>query len=69
MRNGLCLYGAEGQMAPLGLCRTYSVANNAVVVVRQKQHGRQSNTTHLASRRSRQDRLLTNIKSNFRGIS
>ena len=35
------------------------VENNAAVVVRPKQHGRQSNTIDVASRRSRQDRILT----------
>ena len=44
---------------------TIFVENNADVVVRQKQHGRQSNTKHFASRRSRQDRLLTFFKTTF----
>ena len=38
---------------------TIFVENNADVVVRQKQHGRLNNTTHLASRQSRQDLLFT----------
>jgi len=39
---------------------TIFVDNKAdVMVVCQKQHGRDSNTIHIASRRSRQDRLLT----------
>ena len=39
---------------------TIFVENNAVVVVvRQKQQGRESNTIHIASHRSRQERLLT----------
>ena len=35
------------------------VENDAVMIVRKKQHGRESNTIHIASRLSRQDRLLT----------
>ena len=47
-------------------CRNIFVENNADVVVRQKQHGPQSNTIRLASRRSRQDRLLTIFKSSLK---
>ena len=42
------------------------VENNADVIVRKKQHGRQSNTIHLGSRRSRQDRLLTIFKRSLK---
>ena len=51
--------GSRGWVENEPMTIKFSENSAVVVVVRHKQHGRDSSTIHIASRRSRQDRLLT----------